>query len=90
MVSNGAGGTTGLTNSGHYHVQLMQADNLWQLNLTNTNLQNRGDAGDPFPGSSNNRIFGPNTLPNSYSYNAPNKPGANSFVTVRTSRVQAR
>ncbi len=45
--------------SAHYHVALMQADGLWNLE----NNYYRGDAGDPFPGTSNNRAFGYGTSP---------------------------
>jgi hypothetical protein len=83
------GGAPSHTNSGNFRVALMQADNLWQLGITNknTNLlaqfrQNTGDPGDPFPGSANNRLFGPGTAPNSYAYNVGATPGYNSFVTV--------
>jgi M6 family metalloprotease-like protein len=77
-----AGGRPADTNNGNYHVELMQADNLWQLNLTNASLQNAGDAGDPFPGSTGNRVFGPNTAPNSQAYNVGATPGYNSYVSV--------
>ncbi len=70
------------TNNGNFHVELMQADNLWQLNVTNKVLKSVGDAGDPFPGSTGNRVFGPNTAPNSQAYNVGATPGYNSFVTV--------
>ncbi len=84
-----AGGAPPSTNSGNYHVALMQADNLWQLSITNagTNFavqarQNVGDAGDPFPGSTGNRVFGTNTAPNSSAYNKGLNPGINTYVTV--------
>ncbi len=78
------GGSPAKTNSGNYVVSLIQADNLWQLEVTNRNpsLTSSGDAGDPFPGSSNNRVFGPNTAPSSLAYNVGTTPGYNSFVTV--------
>lgn len=43
-------------------VKLEQADGLDQLGLLTTN---RGDSGDPYPGSSSNTEFGPATQPNS-------------------------
>lgn len=72
------GTTAANTNSGNYHVALVQADNLWQLE-TKTDA---GNDGDPFPGSANNRFFGPSTLPNSYAYNSGLTPGYNSYVAV--------
>ena len=50
--------------SNHYKVALVQADNLW--NLENGN--NRGDAGDPYPGSTNNTSFTACTSPKSNLY----------------------
>lgn len=52
------------TNESHYKVALVQADNLKQLE-TGTN---RGDAGDPYPGTANNTAFSDTTSPNSKSY----------------------
>jgi hypothetical protein len=37
----------------HYHVALMQADGLWDLERN----KNVGDEGDPYPGTSGNRAF---------------------------------
>ncbi len=48
----------------NYMVGLLQADGRWDLE----NGTNRGDSGDPFPGSTNNRKLGPNTIPNTNSY----------------------
>ncbi len=62
------------TNENHYLVDLEQADGLRNLNLG----QGRGDAGDPFPGTSNNIRFDINTNPNSKDYNLQD-----SYVSVR-------
>jgi immune inhibitor A len=52
------------TNESHYKVALMQADGLRQLEGN----ANRGDAGDPFPGSTGNASFTGTSTPNSNSY----------------------
>lgn len=51
-------------NENRYLVDLEQADGLRNLN----NGANRGDAGDVFPGTSNNRTFDLSTNPNSNAY----------------------
>ena len=63
------------TNSDENHpkVALEQADNLNQLGSG----ANRGDAGDAYPGSSNNRAFNDTSTPNSKSYG-----GVNTCVAV--------
>lgn len=48
----------------HYLVALEQADGLLELE----SMFGYGDAGDPFPGSTNNRAFTPSSTPNSGSY----------------------
>lgn len=53
-------------NEDRYLVDLEQADGLRNLNKGN----NRGDAGDPFPGITQNRNFDFSTTPNSHSYTA--------------------
>jgi immune inhibitor A len=55
---------SGNTNETHYKVALMQADGKRDLELN----QNRGDAGDPFPGSAGNHAFTAASVPNSKSY----------------------
>ncbi len=57
----------------HPLVKLMEADGKDDLKKAN----NRGDAGDPFPGSSNNTLFSDTTNPSSKLYN-----GDNSLVKV--------
>jgi len=61
------------TNENHYWVDLEQADGNQDLNKG----LNRGDAGDPFPGSSNNTKFDIFSNPSSNGYSAT------SFVSVR-------
>jgi immune inhibitor A len=58
----------GHTGYGNYLVALMQADNNWGLE----NNTSSGDAGDPFPGTSNNTTFTPLTNPNSNAYDGSN------------------
>ncbi len=62
----------------HYKVGLVQADGLWDLNRN----RNRGDAGDPYPGSTNNTRFDAASNPNSNDYN--NQP---TYVSVRNIRI---
>jgi immune inhibitor A len=55
-------------NEAHYKVALIQADNLKQLE----GGTNRGDAGDPYPGSINKTSFTDATSPSSKSYAGQN------------------
>ena len=64
----------GNQNENHYLVDLEQADGMRHLNLG----QGRGDAGDPFPGLTNNKNFEMFSNPNSKDYNL-----VNTYVTVR-------
>jgi len=48
----------------HYKVALEQADGQWNLE-SNVNV---GDAADPYPGSTNNTVFGYETVPSSIGY----------------------
>ena len=52
------------TDENHYLVALVQADGMRQLEHD----ANRGDDGDPFPGSSQNSSFSPDSSPSSQSY----------------------
>jgi immune inhibitor A len=54
----------GNTDENHYKVGLVQADGKRNLELA----QNRGDAGDPYPGTSGNISFNSTSTPNSKSY----------------------
>lgn len=63
------------TNEAHYKVALEQADGLRHLEAGT----NRGDAGDPFPGSAGNASFSNGSTPNSKSY-----AGANTEVSVNS------
>lgn len=51
----------------HYMVALEQADGRWDLEYK----RNRGDAGDPWPGSTNNRDFHNYSVPDSKDYGNP-------------------
>lgn len=50
----------------HYKVALVQADNLYHMEMK----QNRGGAGDPFPGSTGNRTINESTFPASVLYSS--------------------
>ena len=52
----------------HYKVALEQADGNFDLECSSGYCPNRGDSGDPYPGSTNNRIFNAVSRPNSSSY----------------------
>ena len=60
-------------NEAHYKVALMQADGARNLE----NNANRGDGGDPFPGTAGNTSFTNSSSPNSQSY-----AGSNTYVSV--------
>lgn len=57
-------GQSGNTDENHYKVALMQADGKRDMELHHS----RGDAGDPYPGSSGNVTFNNTSTPNSKSY----------------------
>lgn len=63
----------GNTDENHYKVGLVQADGKRDLELDH----NRGDAGDPYPGSASNTVFNKSSTPNSKSY-----AGADTCVSV--------
>jgi immune inhibitor A len=55
---------SGNTNENHYKIAVMQADGKRDLELNH----NRGDGGDPYPGTSGNKNFNNTSTPNSQSY----------------------
>ena len=58
----------GYTSNGHYEVAMEQADGNWDLEQ---NI-NSGDAGDPYPGSTNNHAFNNISTPDSKNYDFAN------------------
>ncbi|KAL6253117.1 hypothetical protein RBB50_000838 [Rhinocladiella similis] len=63
----------------HYKVGLVQSDNRRQLEAAEGGGRgNRGDAGDPYPGTTHNTSFGAFTNPNSRTYG-----GRDSKVSIR-------
>ncbi|MCK4328218.1 M6 family metalloprotease domain-containing protein [candidate division WOR-3 bacterium] len=60
-------------NEYHYKVALEQADGMYHLE----NNANRGDGGDPFPGTTDNRLFDATTNPSSQGYD-----GEETYVSV--------
>jgi M6 family metalloprotease-like protein len=68
------------TCTGHYHVALIQADNAWGLESP---YNNRGDFGDPFPGSSAKTSFTSITSPNSTLYSG--RPSGASVTSISAS-----
>jgi M6 family metalloprotease-like protein len=71
----GVAGVPACSTSFHPLVRLVQADNLYDLE----NMNNRGDAGDPFPGTSNRTAFTNTSTPNSKRYSGT---ASNVFVTA--------
>ena len=68
----------GNTDENHYKVALVQADNKRDMELD----RNRGDAGDPFPGSSGNAAFNGGSTPSSNNY-------ANQSTCVSITQISA-
>lgn len=65
------------TDAARYKVTLKQADGQRSLEASPW-LGNQGDAGDPYPGSANNRTFDSNSIPSSRDHN-----GQSTHVSVR-------
>ncbi len=68
-------GVASNTDENHYRIALVQADARRDLEAN----RNRGDAGDPYPGSAGNTAFDATSTPNSNGYS-----GAPSCVAVRS------
>ena len=64
----------GNEDAGHYLVAVEQADGNWDLEQN----ENRGDDGDPFPGSAENHLFDSESTPNSRAYS-----GQSTDVSIR-------
>jgi len=78
------------TNEAHYKVALMQADGKRDMELDH----NRGDGGDPYPGSSGNTAFTNTSTPNSKSYSGASTcvsiTGISASAAVMTANVQVK
>lgn len=75
----------GYTSNGNYMVALEQADGNFDIEQK----ADRGDAGDPFPGSINNTLFSPLSSPSSNSYDDENTGIAISNVSPSASNMTA-
>ncbi|MBL8252925.1 MAG: M6 family metalloprotease domain-containing protein, partial [Candidatus Competibacter sp.] len=69
----------------HYHVALVQADNLWDLEKD----QNQGDGGDPYPGTSNQSNFTSGSAPSSQLYSGAASSVSITNIAVSGSNVTA-
>jgi len=77
---------SGNTDENHYKVALMQADGNRDLERK----RNRGDAGDPYPGTSGNTCFTTNSNPNSKSYTSQDTCVSISNISPSGSTMTAR
>ena len=65
-----------VVNSGAIHaLTVMEADGLMQMLSSTAGVRNRGDAGDPFPGSTGNTAFGYSTTPSTRLHAGGASPG---------------
>ncbi|MBI4683829.1 MAG: M6 family metalloprotease domain-containing protein, partial [Nitrospirae bacterium] len=69
----------------HYKVALVQADNLWEMEK---NID-RGDTGDPYPGSTNNTSFNSSSSPNSNLYNGSLSNASVTSISASASTMTA-
>ena len=82
------GNSGGPSNAQCRGLVLEEADGLYNL-LASGSAGNYGDAGDPFPGTTNNRSFGPTTNPRSYGNGGRSTPVVISAITHGTSSSTA-
>lgn len=76
----------GNTDENHYKVGLAQADGKRNLELN----QNRGDAGDPYPGTANNTVFTGSSTPSSNSYAGQATSVSVTSISASASTMTAR
>ncbi len=84
-TAHGSGNTGGPANNRPRGLSLEQADGLFNMEA---NL-NRGDAGDPFPGSTNKTAFNAGTTPNSNGYNTIPSTATVQLLTGNTDPIVA-
>jgi len=83
------GNTGGYTNTQARGLVLEEADGHYNLLLSENLGGNRGDRGDPYPGSSNNRLFSGSTVPSSQSNSGYPTPVVVSNITYGSSTSSA-
>ncbi len=74
------------SNEAHLKVAVLQADGLRQLE----SAKNRGDTGDPFPGSSNNKTFKRTSNPTSLSYGGIDTKVSVTSISTSGTRMTAK
>lgn len=79
----------GNSNDAHRMVDLEEADGLDHLDKTRAQGGNRGDAGDPYPGSTNNQAFTATSYPNNLLYSGVGSGAAVMNISEQQSVVTA-
>ena len=79
------GGALPCNGTRHYKVALVQADNLWELEKAT----DRGDAGDPYPGTSGNVTLNAASSPNSNVFAGTADGGAASGASITSISASA-
>jgi len=83
------GNSGGARNTEARGLVLEEADGQYNLLLPSYLGGNQGDAGDPYPGSANNRSFGPSTLPRSQTNGGLATPVSITRISSGTSTISA-